>query len=39
MRRTLPDQPEAPPAPPARPQAQEDGMGLDIPTFLRRQGN
>jgi len=39
MRRALPDQPEAAPAPVARPQAQEDGMGLDIPTFLRRQGN
>ncbi|WP_338661856.1 cell division protein FtsZ [Pararoseomonas sp. SCSIO 73927] len=43
MRRTLPEQAEAPPAAPAaapqRPQAQEDGMGLDIPTFLRRQGN
>ncbi|MBP0493523.1 cell division protein FtsZ [Pararoseomonas indoligenes] len=43
MRRTLPEQGEAPQAAPAapaqRPQAQEDGMGLDIPTFLRRQGN
>jgi cell division protein FtsZ len=42
MRRTLPDQAEAPqaaaPAPRAQ-QPQEDGMGLDIPTFLRRQGN
>ncbi|TPG51873.1 cell division protein FtsZ [Roseomonas nepalensis] len=39
MRRSLPEQPEAGPAPVARPQPQEDGMGLDIPTFLRRQGN
>ena len=39
MRRALPEQPEAAPAPVVRPQAQEDGMGLDIPTFLRRQGN
>jgi cell division protein FtsZ len=41
MRRVLPDQAEAPQAaaPSARQQPQEDQMGLDIPTFLRRQGN
>ncbi|MBP0445573.1 cell division protein FtsZ [Roseomonas sp. SSH11] len=47
MRRTLPDGAEGPqqaqahaPAPAPRvQQPQEDGMGLDIPTFLRRQGN
>ncbi|WP_458093423.1 cell division protein FtsZ [Roseomonas sp. WA12] len=42
MRRALPEQAEAQQAPapaPRAPQAQEDGMGLDIPTFLRRQGN
>jgi cell division protein FtsZ len=40
MRRILPEQAEAPQAPAQRPQPpQEDQMGLDIPTFLRRQGN
>jgi cell division protein FtsZ len=41
MRRLLPEQAEAPQAPAQqRPQPpQEDQMGLDIPTFLRRQGN
>jgi cell division protein FtsZ len=50
MRRTLPEPapapvaqqlvPEAPAARPAAPRApQQDDMGLDIPTFLRRQSN
>ncbi|HZF74293.1 MAG TPA: cell division protein FtsZ [Acetobacteraceae bacterium] len=49
MRRTLPEAPAAEPAPaqraepaPVRHQARaphQDEMGLDIPTFLRRQGN
>ncbi|MFC7735299.1 cell division protein FtsZ [Roseomonas sp. GCM10028921] len=41
IRRVLPEVTEAhhSPAPAPRAQAQEDTMGLDIPTFLRRQGN
>jgi len=40
IRRNLPEQPEMQQAPAQRQQPpQEDQMGLDIPTFLRRQGN
>ncbi|HEY8614050.1 MAG TPA: cell division protein FtsZ [Roseomonas sp.] len=39
IRRVLPEQAEGPQAPAPRAQPQEDQMGLDIPTFLRRQGN